>query len=230
MPEPSLTLVVLTKNSGKNGRLRRLLDWSLTIPEITHRQIYIDSTNSDRQTPVVAESYGIVPSLIAVKNIDSALAYCHSEENIRTDWALHLGDDEVMGEWFREDIAELLAAPFDVYSFPRYNMISKEEYIPELPWYPDWAQRLFRPGSLHHRGEVHEGAEVRGRLSMARPHIFHWDFIDMTREEREARWQRYLKQGVVEVSRKRGLQEDYYRLWSVPEDYDHTAAKCEEKL
>jgi hypothetical protein len=178
------------------------------------------------------------------------LAYCHSPEVIKADWALHLGDDELMGQWFDEDVERLMRAPYDVYSFPRYNITLPEveitgatktdilvtvqpdglPYISSRPWYPDFCQRLFRPGHLIHHGEVHEGAQVIGRLAMARPHVFHFDYIDQTVEERRQKWQRYIKQGVEAASIKRGLVPDYYKRWCLPEEYEHQLSVCEEQI
>lgn len=225
----SLALAVLTKNGG--SRIRRLMNWATTKSYFDDIKVFVDKTTTDDTAGYCLWMGATVVEGVEVHNIDAALAFCHSPEKLKTDWALHLGDDELMGEWFDQDVEMLMKAPYEVYSFPRYNLINDpHHYVANSPWYPDWAQRLFRPGSLIHNGEVHEGAAVTGRLSMARPHIFHCDYLDLDKQAREAKWKNYLKQGVVEASRKRGLPDDYYRRFSLPEDYDVVIESCEENL
>lgn len=233
----SFSVVVITKDGGQ--RIERLLKWATSRPYVDQILAFVDDTTSDDTFAKCKES-GAITEPIRVVNLDAAFAYAHSPERIKTDWALHIGDDELMGKWFDEDVERLMRAPYDVYSFPRYNLVrvheleeAKQPYLAHIsstPWYPDWCQRLFRPGYLVHSGQIHEGAQVMGRLQMARPHVFHYDFIDQDLKDRKDKWKRYLKQGVVEASRQRGLPDDYYKRWAVPEDFQFDVNLCEEQL
>ena len=231
----SITLVTLTKNGGP--RLARLLNWAANRP-FDEVKVFVDSTTKDDSFEM-ARAAGALAEVVNVKTIDAALPYCWSTEHIKTDWLLYLHDDELMGQWFDQDIERLMASPYDVYVLPRYNIVDPPEgvhyngphhYIPDRPWYPDYAMRLFRPGHLIGTGELHDNPKAAGRISVARPHIFHFDLLDHSREAREAKWRRYLRQGVIEVSRKRGVSDDHYRKWCLPEDYEHGIAACDERL
>lgn len=231
----SITLVTLTKNGGK--RLERLLAWAANRP-FDEVKVFVDNTTRDNSYEM-AKAAGAKAAFLEVKTIDAALPYCCSTEHIETDWLLYLHDDELMGQWFDQDIERLMASPYDVYVLPRYNLVEERHglpegrelrYIPNKPWYPDYAMRLFRPGYLIGTGELHDNPKAAGRISVARPHIFHFDLLDHPRVAREAKWHRYLKQGVVEVSRRRGLPDDHYRQWSLPEEYPHGVAVCDERL
>lgn len=230
----SLAVVVLTKNGGQ--RIERLLDWAEDKPYIDELRVFVDATTTD-DTASRCGARGAAVEYVQVPTIDAALAYCHSPERIKTDWALHIGDDELLGEWFDDQIDDMMRAPYDVYSLPRYNLARVPTDVPHYysapPLYPDWAQRLFRPGYLIHEGHLHEGPTVKGRLGMGMPHLFHFDCIDFTKEEREQKWLRYVQQGVRKVSLERGLATDYYKQWCVPEDWkllSDSVKECEERL
>lgn len=231
----SLTLVAIVSDYE---RIERLLEWAGPREVFTEIKLFVDDRTRLAMLPSTRR---MTVERIKIKNLDSAFAYVHSTQVLKTDWALHLGDDELMGEWFDEDIETLMAAPYDVYSFRRYNVCTaigdsdritdvRHIYISTSPWYPDWCQRLFRPGHIVHNGEVHEGPQVDGRLSMARPHVFHFDFVDQSPAVREKKWETYLKQGVVEASRKRGVEDDYYKRWCLPEEYEYEISSCQEGL
>lgn len=247
MPHNSLSLVVLSNNAE---RFERLAAWAESKSYFDELHLFVDQASKDMDKLFDRARAGFwMISTAEVTVIDAALSFCHSPEHIKTNWLLHLGDDELMGKWFDEDVERLLAGPYDVYTLPRYNLVHapysrptegpgegyiydlrEPRYISSDPWYPDWATRLFRPGYVIHNGKIHEGPVPRGRIAMARPHVFHFDFIDQTREERERKWKQYLKQGVAAVSSERGLADDYYKRWCLPEEFEHEVAVCEEPL
>lgn len=231
---PTLGLAVL---STGGPRLRRLLGWAIQTGCFDAYYIGVDSRY---RIATVIDSIADLLDIddaeykfhsIEVKTIDQALSNLHSR--VETDWCLHLGDDEVMGDNFTYDrVGALLMSSFDGYSTPRYNIVSAtgcQTYMHDEHRYPDMCQRLFRRDHIEHGGELHEGAMIKGRVGIAPMHVFHLDFVDLTRPEREARWQRYVKQGVNQIEERRGLVKDYYARWSLFEDYPYEERECVEK-
>ena len=201
------------------------MDWSLPIG-FDRIDLWLDD-RSVLPLPAEVDAASVRRHKIKVSTIDAALGEIHGA--VETDWGLHLGDDEVMGDHFPEELPRLLAEEgVDVWSFPRYNVSAPGRYYAGEPLYPDLALRLFRRGKLAHPGRVHEGPVPLGPLRRAGSHIFHLDVLDRTRKEREAKWARYVEQGIVGESRDRGLPPWYYRQFAVPEGHGFEERDCEE--
>lgn len=233
MSRPSLTLAVLSRDGG--DRLRRLLTWAVhSEAPIDEILLYIDSRTADDSAEVGRIAGAKVKTIKVIGTIDAALAEVHGA--VKTDWGLHLGDDEIMGDRFNEETAAVMLGREDVdgWSLPRYNLCAPGRYIATKPdgepdpRYPDYAQRLFRRGKIVHSGVIHEGAFINGPVMVGDAHIFHFDMLDQTREERLAKWDRYVAQGVLQASRDRGVRPWYYRQWAVMEDYPYIEKETEE--
>jgi hypothetical protein len=113
------------------------------------------------------------------------------------DFVLRLDDDEALGgDWAGEPV-HWTAGFNDLTHFflPRRWIVPPgDQFIADLPWFPDFQMRLFRndPTLITWPREIHDVTMVEGRgLIRTDRWIDHFDLVSRSREEREEKCRRY---------------------------------------
>jgi glycosyltransferase involved in cell wall biosynthesis len=123
-------------------------------------------------------------------------------ELAKGDWILSIDQDEMIGDWLREDLPSLIAnRRLTHYKLPRYWLIAGPpwRYIETEKLYPDWGMRLFRneprfrygPDQIVHHHFPREGRGPKRRVR--RGHLFHFDFMLRDREARAVKYDQYVR-------------------------------------
>ena len=123
----------------------------------------------------------------------------------RGEWLLSLDTDELFGLKALKWIPRLIRIPcMNWYSIPRLWLVEVDgavKYIASKPYYRGRQYRLLRNKPdiryLNREGnQVHERLN-KSALGFGRPlrfiHMFHYDFLMRSRQEREAKFERYMK-------------------------------------
>lgn len=227
--EPTIGLVTVSRN-GKG--LRRLLDWAS--PYFDTIYVYADKTSPDK-TERIAKQYMLKSSNNFVVEpidvggvIENVIQYAYDQAE--TDWILRLDDDELMGERFENNYRQMMKLPYDIFLCPRYNLCSPNTYINDPDRYRDYQTRWFRKGYVKHKGDVHEGPVGRGISTATDCHIFHFSMLDYSKEERAAKYEIYNTDNrSTNLALSYGGPPDFYRRFSVWEDYPYEELPVEEK-
>lgn len=221
--EPTIGLVTVSRNITG---LTRLLRWAY--PYFDQIYLFPDKKVWTKMEPHTRGFGAIIEPLDVGGVVENVLQYAY--DKVETDWVVRLDDDELLGERWEQSYREMMKLPIDVFLLPRYNLAADGVYINDPDRYPDYQTRFFRKGHVKHMGKVHEGPIGIGTSVATDCHIFHFSKLDYSREEREAKWKVYNREGASEeLARQYGRASDYYRQFSVWEDYPAELSICEER-
>jgi hypothetical protein len=124
--------------------------------------------------------------------VETHLAWVYAE--CSGDWILRLDGDEVPSAALLRVLPDLLKEPAirQYWSPRRWVAPDGEGWLDELPWAPDYQNRLIRnDGHVAFSGRLHSGAEPAFPARDLREAIYHLVCALETTEERLARSQRY---------------------------------------
>lgn len=116
------------------------------------------------------------------------------------DWILLLDSDELLGDTLRARLPQLIRSRWrSFYKLPRYWVVDESplQYVDAPKLYPDYQLRLFRNTPFWRYGDdmaVHEHFPRKGRgrgKKLTDAHLFHYSFVLMSREQREAKAAEY---------------------------------------
>ncbi len=167
-----LSVVVLTKNCA--DKLKNCLGSVKWADEI----IIVDGGSTDG-TLDIAHQY-------ADKIIDSKFEGFGAERNkgameATGDWVLELDADEIVTEAFRERMTRLLNGDDGecaAFKFRRKNIFLGRTMM-RGGWY-HYSAHLFRKGSAHYEGDIHEKLLVNGKMGKIEENIEHYPFNSMS--------------------------------------------------
>ena len=147
-----LTLVVITKNSGKS--LAACLSSASWIPNI----IVVDSGSTDN-TISIAERYGA--TVIHQDWLGFGPQKQFAVNHAPTDWVLCLDSDEFLSEELTQSLKKLFSDSSKLLSYNSYRFTRTNKFMGRFlrhgEGYPDWNLRLFnRQAAQWSRDTVHE--------------------------------------------------------------------------
>jgi hypothetical protein len=142
------------------------------------------------------------------------------------DWIFHISGDEVAAPAFIERLPELTAArDVQQYWLPtRWTFPDGAHWLDELPWYPDFHNRLIRnDGTLRFPGLKHSGAAPALPARYIEEPLYHLNLSLISEQERRAKVERYERElpdlrapGGAPFNAAYYLPEDHARAAPVP--------------
>ncbi|MBI4570870.1 MAG: glycosyltransferase family 2 protein [Chloroflexi bacterium] len=163
-----LSVVTITLNEAERlERCRRSIEWA-------GEWVVVDSGSTDG-TVALARRLSARVYERPFDNFSNQKNY--AVEQARGDWVLMLDADERVSPGLRDEI-ELVLRRADgpsCYAMPRQNM-HFGRWLKYGGQYPDWSYRLFRKGTAHLVGDVHEQLEYLGDAGRLRHPIVHHSF------------------------------------------------------
>jgi glycosyltransferase involved in cell wall biosynthesis len=166
----SLTVVVLTLNEE-----RHISDCIASVRS-ADEIIVLDSGSTDR-TRELAAAAGARVEVRPMTNFAEQRNYANSLA--RSDWVLHLDADErATPELLGEIRSAITSDEFNGYRVPTLNIIFGAP-LRHGGWYPSYHVRLQRRGKGSWGRDVHEMAEVNGRLGSLKEPIVHHSHPDV---------------------------------------------------
>lgn len=110
-------------------------------------------------------------------------------EQCSSDWILRVDDDEVPSPALVERLPWLIAQQIEQYWLPRRWLYPRRtQWLDELPWWPDYHNRLVRrTGDLRFSGVLHTGAEPVLPAQFLDWPLYHLECLLKDRPAREAK-------------------------------------------
>lgn len=192
-PLANVSVVILSKNGA--DRLERCLE-SIAKFDFGEIVVCVDDTITDRYMSVARQFTDRVHLLKTPGFIEPVLSTMASL--CSKAYVLRIDDDEVLsGNWDGQRIESLSRFNYIThYYVPRRWLVSPgDRFLADEPWFPDTQLRLFRndPSLITWPAEIHDPMRVEGRgLVLTDRWIDHYDAVDRSREEREAKCRHYL--------------------------------------
>lgn len=105
------------------------------------------------------------------------------------DWILRIDDDEVPSPGLTERLPWLISQQVEQFWVPRRWLYpTSDQWLDELPWWPDYHNRLVRRnGHLRFSGVLHTGAEPVLPANFLESPLYHLECILKDRRSREAK-------------------------------------------
>ena len=210
MARKTLSVVLATYNEEKN--LASCLD---SVKGLYDEIIIVDGTSTDK-TVQVAKRYGARIKITTNKpnfHINKQMAI----DMATKDWILQLDGDEHVSPEQKEEIKEILEKDpkeFNGYWMPRKNLFLGR-FLMKGGQYPDYTLRLYRNGKGRlPQKDVHEQAEVEGKVGYLRFALLHYPYKDFSHYLRK--WNLYnnlfAAQIKEELSNKNIFQKFFYSI------------------
>jgi hypothetical protein len=192
---PGLSLFTVTANSAE-----RLGDWlTLALEFADELVVGVDEISSDGTEEIARQFADRV--FVFEHSPNQVVAFDWGMRQATGDWILTLFDDEYMSRSFASTVPSLISDPyFTHYLIPRRWVVRGDfgeyEWLNAPPWQPEWTLRLIRNigGMFHHSGRLHDAVDIGGEGRTLRPEeatIYHMDLAWRSREQRQAKLQRY---------------------------------------
>jgi len=203
--EYSISAVVLSRNSEKKiGKcLESLKGWADEI-------IVVDGESTDN-TVKIAEvsnakvySHKFLGAFSAERNFGS--------DRASGDWVLQLDSDEIVSEDLKKRCDETLPKTHqNAFKFRRKNVFLGHEFK-YGGWY-HWSQHLFRKGSAHYEGRVHEKMVVDGEVGYLDADILHIPFDSISEFiERQNRYTDLQARDIIDTEKDLTAKKIRYNL------------------
>jgi len=182
--KPTLALVVI---SNKAHNLKTLIQWARQSGLFNQIIAIADADANDPELNKVAQLADICEILPVKGYIETVLN--HACSLAQTDWILRLDCDERLGNWAKQELPKCLNGKYDYYWMPRYWLYQDAQH--HISNIYEYQLRLFRRGYVTHPDHVHFSPIGKGEQGQANFHIFHFDLLWTTEEERREKMQRY---------------------------------------
>ncbi|OGO50381.1 MAG: hypothetical protein A2148_12325 [Chloroflexi bacterium RBG_16_68_14] len=168
----TLSVVTITLNEAHRlEQCYRSIAWA-------DEWVVVDSGSSDG-TPELARQLGARVYERPFDNFSNQWNY--AGEQARGDWVLVLAADEEVSVGLRLEIEAVLGTEGGptCYATPRKNL-HFGRWLRYGGQYPDWSLRLFRRGTAHWVGDIHEQLAYTGALGRLRHPIIHHSFLSLS--------------------------------------------------
>lgn len=168
MDRQKLSVVVITKNA--EDKLRNCLESVKWVDEI----VIVDGESTD-DTVRIAREY--TNNIINSKFEGFGAERNKGAEKAKGDWILELDADEVVTDGFRKRLERLLEGEDDgcvSFKFRRKNIFLGKPMM-RGGWY-HYSAHLFKKGSAHYEGDIHEKLVVNGRQGKMEEVVEHYPF------------------------------------------------------
>ena len=184
-----MTLSVLCPTRDSGERIRALLE---PLREVADEIVVAVDSRVDPD--LLGDHAAVADRLLRFElgPADGALAWLH--EQCTGDWVLTIAGDEVASPELVAALPELVSSRSVLqYWFPvRWLFPDADHWLRELPWYPDFHNRLVRnDGTLRFPGVAHSGAAAAMPARYLEEPIYHLDLILHTEQQRRAKAERY---------------------------------------
>jgi len=183
----SFTLGLVTV-SNKAHNLSALIQWARQSGLFDQIIAIADADANDPELNKVAQLADIY-EILPVKGYAETVLN-HASSLVQTDWILCLACDERLGSWAKQQLFTLLDSKIDYYWLPRYWLWKDSRHY-VVTHYPDWQLRLYRRGHVTYMPQIHASPRGDGEQGFALCHIFHFDLLWSTTEERIRKMQAY---------------------------------------
>jgi len=192
-----LSVVLATYNEEKN--LANCLD---SVTDLADEIVVVDGTSVDK-TVDIAKKYNakvIITTNPQIFHINKQKAI----DNATSDWILQLDADEKVSHDLNSRIREILESDTDINGFwiPRKNYFLGK-FLMKGGQYPDYTLRLYRRGKGRlPQKDVHEQAEVEGRVEYIKEPLLHYPYEDFASYLKK--WDKYTD--IISVQIKKELE------------------------
>lgn len=168
----SLGILMITKDNAEH------LAWSLASVRWADDILVVDSGSTD-STVAIARKNGARVLHRPFTNFADQRNYTLGQ--LSTDWVLCLDADEAATSELQKEIQDVLnggAPDVEAYVMARRNFIGTR-WLKHGGLYPDLSPRLFRRGTAHYIGEVHEVLQLQGRVERLAGDLEHRTYRDV---------------------------------------------------
>lgn len=182
----TLSVVLTTYNEEKN-----LPDCLNSIKDLADEVVIVDGSSTDK-TVEIAEKYGA--KVIVTKNLPNFhINKQKAIEMAAKDWILQLDADERVGNELAQEVKAKIKNLANVkengYWIPRKNWFLSR-FLMKGGQYPDYTLRLYARGKGRlPQKDVHEQAEVEGKIGYMLAPLLHYSYRDFLSYIRK--WNRY---------------------------------------
>jgi len=139
------------------------------------------------------------------------------------DWLIRFDDDELPSRNFLNLTSINFPEEATHIRFPRYQLVDREHYICTYPWGFDYQSRMFRRGMLKCDKLLHAPAAAKGMCMIVPYHIFHYNFLVKSRQDREKQWEGWREHPVFYYDY------EFFRPWYLYEDYFYQVEEVAER-
>jgi len=166
-----LSVFIITLNEERD--IRRCLESVKWAEEI----VVVDSKSRDRTGEIAKE---FTDKVIIKEWMGYSQQKRFALQNCTGDWVLNIDADEIVTDELKQEIEMILKGEkgTDCAGYlVRFKFYFLGHFLRFGGCYPEYHLRLFRRGSGDYGAqEVHEGIEVRGRVSKTKGHIIHYSY------------------------------------------------------
>lgn len=154
MNQSMLSVIVITKNEGKN--IKECLE---SVKNLGDELIIIDTFSTDKTIEIVRKFTNNIYRIQFDGDFSKLRNY--GLDHSKGDWVLFIDADERISDNLKKIIPSLLKTEkYDGYLIPRRNYINKHEWLHYGLFYPDYQLRIFKKEGVRYVNRIHEYPSV----------------------------------------------------------------------